>query len=329
MDFTKPLPKDFMPSDLDEAVVDSEELTEEETQSESQEEFESQAEECCEGDDFFGCKKDEKESSSGSFKKKGIAFMMLFPVLVTGITMMSDVFAKFNLDKTAIQVTATLGGAGIALYMMFKIPQLKEAVKFVMCFAWLVFLLPTYQVYSCSPIELKNSMLGTWFKLGTTQNDFLEKSYTRSECFNHHKLQGPYMMSALSAKTTLVVQISDLINLKGQQTNEGDEENGSVYFLAISKRSVKRKFHKIYLIIEAAGDSAETLAQSLKLDTKEKDKNLLLVTGSILNLEDNLRPMKKALEKMQYLVRPIKMKVEKVTHRNKYAKFKPVDESLY
>ena len=302
----------------------------------SQEDYDSQLEHQEEVDDdngdedFFGerGKKEKEKGSSGSFKKKAIVFMMLFPAVVTGFTMVSQVFEKFNLDKTAMQVTATLGGAGIALYVMFKIPQLKDAVKFVMCFAWVIFLLPTYQVYSCSPIELKNSMIGTWFKLGTTQNDFVEKSYTTSECFNKHKLQAPYMLSALPAKISLVIQINDLINLKGQQMDE-EKFEGNTYFLAISKRSVKRKFHKLYLIIEAAGSSTDTLVRSLKLSAKEKDKNLLVVTGSILNLEDELWPMKKELEKMQYLVRPIKMKVEKVTHRDRYVKFKPVDESLY
>lgn len=299
---------------------------------------ESLSEGCCGGhgeqysdddaEDFFENKVGTKEKDDGSFKKKAILFMMVFPAIITGLTMVSDVFEKFNLDKTAMQVTATLGGAGIALYVMFKIPQLKDAVKFVMCFAWLIFLLPTYQVYSCSPIELKNSMIGTWFKLGTTQNDFVEKSFTTSECFQKQKLQAPYMLSALSAKISLVIQINDLINLKGQE-KDGDKSEGNTYFLAISKRSVKRKFHKLYLIIEASGSSADTLANSLRLSAKEKEKNLLVVTGAILNLEDELWPMKKELEKMQYLVRPVKMKVQKVTHRDRYAKFKPADESLY
>lgn len=281
-----------------------------------------------EDEDFFEKKLGKKEKEEGSFKSKAIVFMMLFPAVITGITMASDVFDKFNLNKTALQVTATLGGAGIALYVMFKIPQLKDAVKFVLCFSWLVFLLPTYQVYSCSPIELKNSMIGTWFKLGTTQNDFAEKSFTTSECFQKQKLQAPYLLSALSAKISLVIQINDLINLKGQE-KEGEKSDGNTYFLALSKRSVKRKFHKLYLIIEASGSSADTLANSLKLSAKEKEKNLLVVTGSILNLEEELWPMKKELEKMQYLVRPVKMKVEKIVHRDRYAKFKPVDESLY
>jgi len=277
---------------------------------------------------FFG-NSNPSNSDTGSFKTKAITFMMIFPMLATGVIMLSDAVGKYNFNKTAMQITATIGGAGLALYIMFKIPQLREAVKFILCFAWLLLLLPTYQVYSCNPVELKNSMLGTWFKLATTHNDFLEKSYETSECFKSHKLQAPYKLSILSAKVSLVVQISDLINLEGRNDEVEKDEQPS-YFLTISKRSVKKKFHKIYLIVEAFGKEAKMLAKSLKFDGKEKDENLLVITGSVMTLGDELLPMKKELEQMHYLVRPIKFKLDKVTYRDKYAKFKAMpDENLY
>jgi len=49
-----------------------------------------------------------------------------------------------------------------------------------------------------------------------------------------------------------------------------------------------------------------------------------------MTLGDELLPMKKELEQMHYLVRPIKFKLDKVTYRDKYAKFKAMpDENLY
>ncbi|XP_066925314.1 uncharacterized protein [Clytia hemisphaerica] len=327
IDFTKPLPKDFMPEDINQPLTQEDETTQESGNEESESESGGVSQEEYPEEDT--CCEPPKPNGDNQFKKKAVAVMMIFPMIVTAFITIGDTLDKFKLDKTAMQVTATIGGAGIALYAISRIPQLKEAVKFVICFSWLVFLYPTYQVYTCSPIEMKNSMIGTWFKLATTPNDFLEKSYVASECFNKQKLQSPYMMSALAAKVSLVIQINDLINLKGQQ-KEGDEDPGDVgYFLAVSKRSVKKKFHKLYLIIEADDKLAQMLSRALTLDSKEKNKNLLVMTGSVMTLEDELLPMKKELEKMQYLVRPVKFKATKVVYRDKYAKLKHVDESLY
>ena len=316
-----------MPEDINQPLVQEGESTQEsgDEGSESESEGGSQEEE----PEVDSCCGPPKANDEYSFKKKAVALMMIFPMIVTAFITIGDTLEKFKLDKTAMQVTATIGGAGIALYAMSRVPQLKEAVKFVICFSWLVFLYPTYQVYTCSPIEMKNSMIGTWFKLATTPYDFLEKSYVSSECFNKQKLQAPYMMSALAAKVSLVIQINDLINLKGQQKEEEKNPGDVGYFLAVSKRSVKKKFHKLYLIIEADEKMAEMLSRALSLDSKEKDKNLLVVTGLVVALEDELLPMKKELEKMQYLVRPVKFKATKVVYRDKYAKFKSVDESLY
>lgn len=320
-----------MPDDIDKVVKN---LRKRRRDSDDDEEDLSDDEGTEESPDFFEDSRSKEGSDENATKKKFIAFLMLSPMIISGFLMMSDALKRFNVGQSAMRITATVGGACIALYTMAKVPQLREAVKFVVCFSWIVFLLPTYQVYSCSPIELKNSMLGTWFKLKTDPQRFLESSYVTSDCFRAFYLATPYSLSMVSPKISLVIQIEDLINLDGSGGKTKEKEDSSKqshsYFLAVSKRSVKKKFHKLYLLFEADGKEADMMMKSLKLTAAEKDKHLLTITGAVTELGDELLPMKKELENINYLVRPIKFKVISVTYRDKYIKLKPsAEESMY
>merc|ERR1712002_1213063 len=99
--------------------------------------------------DFF---EDSSKSSDNMGSKRAVAFLILFPMLVSGGYMLYEVFGKFRIGKSSMQFTAAIGGAIIALFIMSNVKQLQSAIKFVLCFAWLFFLYPSYQVYNCSPV---------------------------------------------------------------------------------------------------------------------------------------------------------------------------------
>lgn len=292
----------------------------------------SECEDCDGGDggdqDFF---EDSSKSSTNMGSKRGVAFLILFPMVVSGGYMLYEVFGKFKLGKSSMQFTAAIGGAIIALFIMSNVKQLQSAVKFVLCFAWLVFLYPSYQVYHCSPVPLKNDMLGTWFSLKTESSKFLELSYVTSECFQSYQFHSPYMLSLMSVKISLTVDISDLINLNvgKDEPNIEDETPVYNYFLLVSKRSVKKKFHKLNMITEAAPKLATVLKESLKLSSIDKEKKLLRITGMVEDIGELLSPMKKELEGYGYLIRPIKFKVYKVKYIDRYAKLKNNPEGYY
>ena len=233
--------------------------------------------------------------------------------------MVFEMFGKFKWEKTAMQLTAVVGGAVIALVFLARLPLYRSILKLVLCFAWIIFLLPTYQVYQCSPIELKNDMIGTWFSVKTDAFTFLESTYTTSNCFKSLSLHAPYSMSAMSPKVILKVDIDDLISLNNETLNENDEAQLG-YFLMVSKRSVKQRFHKLYLLAVAPMKEASLLEKSLKLSLEEKQRNILSVSGSILNIDQFDLPLKEELESLKYLVRPIKFRVESVKYINRYAK---------
>ena len=200
--------------------------------------------------DFFenengeiGKKKNEKLTS-----KRVLAFFMLFPMLATGLVMLYEFFGKYKFQNSAMQSTAAIGGAIIALMLMSKVAALKSAIKFISCFAWIIFLVPTYQVYKCSPIELKNDMLGTWFSLKTNSAKLLESSYVTSVCFRSLQFHSPYVLSVMSPKVVLIASVNDLINLDmDKEIPDEDASRMLSYFMLVSKRSVKKKFHKLYI----------------------------------------------------------------------------------
>lgn len=282
-----------------------------------------------ESTDYF-----EDESSASKSEnlssKRIVAFMVIFPMLASGIFMLNEVFGNFKLGKSSMQATAAIGGALIALFVMSNVKALQSAVKFILCFAWLLFLYPTYQVYHCSPVPLKNDMLGTWFSLKTEASKFSELSYVTSECFRSYQFHSPYMLSAMSVKISLVVDIKDLINLdvaEEKDNNDEEKEKSNVesefsYFLLLSKRSVKKKFHKLYMMMESDSKLTKTLRTALKLSNSEKEKKLLQITGAVFDVGEPLLPLKKELEGYGYLMRPIKFKAYEVKYIDRYAKLK-------
>ena len=283
-------------------------------------------------EDFF-----EDGSSKSSTKnlgsKRSIAFIVMFPMFASGVYMLYEVFGRFQLGKSTMQFTAAIGGAIIALIIMSNVKALQSAVKFVFCFAWLIFFYPTYQVYQCSPVPLKNDMIGTWFSLKTDASKFLELSYVTSECFQSYQFHSPYLLSVMSVKISLTVDINDLINLNvgKEEANVDYEENEHVfnYFLLLSKRSVKKKFHKLNMIVEAAPKLSKHLTESLKLSSSEKGKKLLHITGVVSDIDEALTPMKEELDGYGYLMRPIKFKVHAVKYIDRYAKLKNNNDRYY
>lgn len=289
----------------------------------------------CDGgnDDFFDDKRSKSKATESMTSKRAVAFIVLFPMLASGGYMLYEVFGKFKLGKSSMQATAAIGGAFIAVFIMSNVKALQSAVKFVLCFAWIIFLYPTYQVYRCSPVPLKNDMLGTWFSLKTDAAKFNELSFATSECFQGYPLHSPYLLSLMNVKVSLTVDIGDLINLNvgnEEENVEIDETPMYNYFLVLSKRSVKKKFHKLHMIIEAAPKLASTLKESLKLTSGDKDKKMLRITGSVSDIDEVLFPMQKELEGYGYLIRPFKLRVHEVKYVDRYAKLKNnINEDLY
>jgi len=261
-----------------------------------------------------------KKKEDGLFAKRAMAFFMLLPMLAGGLAMLSEVvgplLGKYEVPNSLLYTAAFGVGGIIIFYGSVNIPGFANMVKVAAIFSPLALLLPTYQVYSCSPIPLKNDMLGTWFSLKTDANKFLSQSHITSHCFQNVRVQAPYMLSLITPKITLTVDMDNIVSLDVPK-NEMEVS----YLMFLSKRSVKRKFHKIYLLVQASGQAASIVERRNQLSAREKIDNLLVVTGSVIDLPEDMDSLKKEVEAKGHNVRPLIFQVTKAEYKSRYHHF--------
>ena len=197
-------------------------------------------------------------------------------------------------------------------WTLFNIMMISYSLALLEIFfslSWFIFLYPTYQVFKCSPIQLKNADLGTLFKLKTEEAEAVEISYTTSECCQNYKYLAPYWMSLYSPKISLVIDFMDLTKIiKGNPS----------YYVAVSQRSVKKRIYKLNLLVKVPQITAAiALENSFNLTSREKKHNVIIATGSFQSWKNDELHIKNGLEK-DYLVRSMTFVASQVKYRNKY-----------
>jgi len=305
IDFTAPTPNHMLPPFPHIKMVDDEDSqgTGEESGDEEQ--------------DFFASDNSKSHKNENLGSKRILLVIMLFPMLVSGFFMLSDAFTNITFPKSLTKVLGSVGLLLVPLFM-YKLPAIRGAIVTVlMCLAGVILILPTYQVYKCSPVELKNNMIGTWFSLKTDALKFQEKSLTASKCFKNPYTQAAfYAYSLKKLQVNMRADVDELVELDSKLSNER-----AVYFMLTSKRSVKKKYHKLHLIVETPKDLATKLKTAIEWSTGMKDKTLLLLNGNIESLDQQSQLLKEELD-VKYLVRPIVFKVHSVVYIDRYVKLK-------
>jgi len=117
--------------------------------------------------------------------------------------------------------------------------SLLSTFDFMFYFGWMLMLIPTSQVYFCSPIKLENKLLGAMFRLQATSSEILEEAYTNSECFRNNTAALPYSMSVLPIRVKLILEPSELIKLDGD------------FYVAHSMRKVNGNSYTLSLAVQA------------------------------------------------------------------------------
>ena len=330
IDFTKPLPKEALPK-LDNIHV---------------------GEDCCEdsseeGDnvDFFaeGRRKTKKDQDENLGTKRFVVVLMILPIIFSAGYVVYELIDKYAVGKPAIGKPATekfvfrnysflIGLAVVTLIGIVKLPNIITKLLFTIGIVFLAIIISTYQVYGCSPIELKNDMIGTWFSLKTKSSTFTERSYITSQCYSSFYFQTPYFLSMIEPTVTLRADVSDLADVVKLDniTPEGCMDENDSYFTLVSKRSVKKRFHRLYLITVAQSDLKLFLRKSLAWSLEDKDKYLLSLTGYVKDLDDCAYKIKNNLENSEYHVRPIQFTLTAVKYIDRYVKLKySVNEDMY
>jgi len=256
------------------------------------------------------CTSDNSKSHKNEDLGPILLVIMLFPMLVSAFFMLSDAFTNITFQKSLTKVLGSVGLLLVPLFM-YKIPAIRGAIVTVlMCLAGVMLILPTYQVYKCSPVELENNMIGTWFSLKTDALEFQEKSLTASKCFKNPYTQSAfYAYSLKKLQVNVQADVDELVELDSKLSNER-----VVYFMLTSKRSVKKKYHKLLLIVETPKDLATELKTAIEASTEwEYLLYSLQLNGDIENLDRQSQLLKEELD-VKYLVRSIVFKVHSVEY---------------
>ena len=325
IDFTKPLPKEALPK-LDHIHV---------------------GEECCEdsseeGDsvDFFaeGRRKAKKDQDENLGTKRFVVVLMILPIIFSASYVVYELIEKYAIGKVAAEkfsfqnYSFLIGLVVVTIIGIAKLPNIITKLLFTIGISFLAIIISTYQVYGCSPIVLKNDMIGTWFSLKTKSSTFTERSYITSQCYKSFYFQAPYFLSMIEPTITLRADVSDLSDeLKLENiTPEGCKDENNSYFTLVSKRSVKKRFHKLYLITVAQSDLKVLLRKSLTWSLEDKDKYLLSLTGYVKDLNDCADKIKNNLENSEYNIRPVQFTLTALKYIDRYVKLKhSVNEDMY
>lgn len=262
-------------------------------------------------------KKKKSENLTGS---RLVSYLMISPTLIYFISVMYDVIAKYSIAGKAFHVAAAVVGAAIAAgFCLYFYKTLQAYLKYLAVASLLVFLIPTVQVFNCSPLHLDNSRIGTNFKLKESLDDIIKISYHNQECWKNQYFKTPYSMSLYTPRLKISIKPYQIINLNMYHYAEREESDDgpppdtlpNPLYLFASQRSVKRQMYNLNLIAMASG-KMRTLADVLDLSMDHRENVTLDVTGTLLPLGPKFNETTHELQEMEFLYRPLVFQVQVV-----------------
>lgn len=248
------------------------------------------------------------EESQTSYKNFAFLCLMIFPSLFWLAAVGSDVIANLgsvfgNISK-ALAVTALFLIPIIASYF---IKQLRGFVKLLIPVLLAVLLLPTFRVYLCSPLEIKNENIGTQFSLKTTAAEFLQQA-CEDVCLKNSKIPSPYSLTLFTPRVSLKVKFSQIVdlNLTTSAMVGGEKLPMAKIVLLKSWRSVKGKYFALHII-------ARVPVKIKKFQEGLTAKQGMILSGRVENIPTDLKNVRAELEKQRHFVRPFVLEVFRAT----------------
>lgn len=161
---------------------------------------------------------------------------------------------------------------------------------------------PTASVYFCSPVMMNYTHFGSNYSLRLPAAEITKQAVT--PCMRHFPM-AVYRMSALSPQLELVMAPKDVINVNITTTH--DSPLPYRLLMATSRRSVKGRWHLIYLLCKIPRRLAmKEIYTSLLEDDREEAS--YLVRGKLVETPKSMRPMQQQLAEDK-LMRPLMMEV--------------------
>jgi len=248
------------------------------------------------------------DDSKTSYKNLAFLCLMIFPSLFWLVAVGSDVVSNlgsvFGNSLKALSITILFVIPVIAGYF---IKPLRGFVKLLIPALFAVLLLPTIQVYLCSPLEIKNENIGTQFSLKTTAAEFLQQA-CEDICLNNSKIPSPYSLTLFTPRVSLKVKFSQIVdlNLTTSAMVGGEKLAMAKIVLLKSWRSVKGKYFALNII-------ARVPVKIKKFQEGLTAKQGMTLSGRVENIPADLKKLRGELEKQRHYVRPFVLEVFRAT----------------
>lgn len=248
------------------------------------------------------------DDSQTSYKNFAFLCLMVFPSLFWFVAVGSDVVSNlgsvFGHSLKALSIAILFVIPAIAGYF---IKPLRGFVKLLIPVLFAVLLLPTIQVYLCSPLEMKNENIGTQFSLKTTAAEFLQRA-CEDICLNKSKIPSSYTLTLFTPRVSLKVKFSQIVdlNLTTSALVGGEKLAMAKIVLLKSWRSVKGKYFALHII-------ARVPVKIKKFQEGLTAKQGMILSGRVENIPADLKNLRGELEKQRYFVRPFVLEVFRAT----------------
>eukprot|EP00794_Sanderia_malayensis_P021347 gene21347-23423_t len=249
-----------------------------------------------------------------------IAYLMISPSLIYVINLLYNVISRYSLAGKFYHVTALLLSAvTVTCVCVYFYKSIQPYLKYMAVFSLLIFIVPTVQVYRCSPIHLHNKDLGKTFKLREGADNFMKIAYLGSQCWKNQSFKTPYDLAMYTPSLKLTVKPYQIVNLMMHHFNErGDDYEGppvdalpNLLYLLTSQRSVKRQMFNLNLLTMVPG-RIEIIAGIMELGIDDRENVTLDIYGKIGEMGLSFNDTKAQLEEMEYMLRPLVFHVYKV-----------------
>lgn len=248
------------------------------------------------------------DDSQTSYKNLAFLCLMIFPslfwLLAVGTDVVSNLGSVFGNSLKALSIAILFLIPVIAGYF---IKPLRGFVKLLIPALLGVLLLPTIQVYLCSPLEIKNENIGTQFSLKTTAAEFLQRT-CEDICLNNSKIPSPYSLTFFTPRVSLRVKFSQIVdlNLTTSAMVGGEKLDVAKIVLLKSWRSVKGKYFALNII-------ARVPVKIKKFQEGLTSKQGMILSGRVDNIPADLKKLRGELEKQRHFVRPFVLEVFRAT----------------
>lgn len=248
------------------------------------------------------------DDSQTSYKNLAFLCLMIFPslfwLLAVGTDVVSNLGSVFGNSLKALSIAILFLIPVIAGYF---IKPLRGFVKLLIPALLAVLLLPTIQVYLCSPLEIKNENIGTQFSLKTTAAEFLQRT-CEDICLNNSKIPSPYSLTFFTPRVSLRVKFSQIVdlNLTTSAMVGGEKLDVAKIVLLKSWRSVKGKYFALNII-------ARVPVKIKKFQEGLTSKQGMILSGRVDNIPADLKKLRGELEKQRHFVRPFVLEVFRAT----------------